>query len=147
MIQGSCLCLGITFEFDETEILLFNKCYCSNCQKSSGTGSVTQLQVAGPHFHWIGGQELISTYESSPGIHRPFCKTCGSRVPQPHHGGELVAVPAGLLEDDPGIRPEISMHTSSKAKWDTIDESIPSTPGQGSDEFWREFMEQKSRGS
>lgn len=143
MVQGSCLCGGVRFEIDEEHIQLVNNCHCSYCRKVSGAAYGTFIQIPGRHFRWLVGKELISTYESSPGNHRAFCRICGSRAPQSRDWAQHITVPAGSLDGDPGVSPEINIFTDSKAPWHTIAESIPSTPGRGSDEFWRSFIEER----
>jgi hypothetical protein len=106
----------------------------------TGSAFASQLQIRKDDFQWLSGESLITSFESTPGNQRTFCKVCGSRLPQATHSGNLFAVPAGLLEGDPGLNPQISMHTANKAPWDDVDESIPSIPDQGSEEFWRKFM-------
>ena len=140
MVEGHCLCGSVRFQIDEERILLFNRCYCSRCRRQTGTAFTSQLQLPAAAFRWLKGEDVIQRFESSPGISRSFCGRCGSRVPITTSSGQLVAVPAGLLDDDPGLNPEISMHTASKAPWDELDETIPAIPDQGSDDFWREFM-------
>lgn len=139
MIQGSCLCGGTKFEIDERHILLINNCYCTNCRKVSGAAFGTFVQIPGEHFRWLAGQELVSTYESSPGIHRAFCRVCGSRAPQSANWAEIVGIPAGCLDGDPVARPVVSIFAESKAAWHEIDESITSVSGFGTEEFWRSF--------
>jgi hypothetical protein len=36
-----------------------------------------------------------------------------------------VSVPAGLLDDDPGVRPMLHVFTSSRASWWTIADELP----------------------
>jgi len=139
MIQGSCLCGGVKFEIDEQHILMINNCLCKNCQKSSGSAFKTAVQISGAHFRWLAGRELISTFESSPGNHRAFCKVCGSGAPQSSDWKSLVTVPAGSLDGDPIARPVISIFAASKAPWYEPDQPIVSVPDFGSEEFWRSF--------
>src|SRR5262245_15674334 len=109
MIQGSCLCEGVRFEIDERAIIVINNCHCANCRKVSGAAFGTFVHIPGRSFHWIAGQELVATYESSPGTRRAFCKVCGSRMPQSPNWEEHVIVPAGALDGDPGMKPEINI--------------------------------------
>ena len=85
---------------------------------------------------------MIMRYESSPGVYRAFCGTCGSRLPM--SGAEIVPVPAGLLNTDLGMTPEVNMHLASKSEWAIVDDSIHCLQDQGSEEFWASFMEAKS---
>jgi hypothetical protein len=141
MIQGSCLCGGIRFEIDESRIHLINNCYCVNCRKVSGAAYGTFVQMPGSGFRWISGEELVATFESSPGNHRAFCKVCGSRAPQSRDFSEYATVPAGSLDGDPGVKPHVNMFTASKAAWHTIEDSLPSVPDRGTPEFWTPLLE------
>lgn len=147
MIQGSCLCGNVKFEFDEGHIVLFNYCHCTRCQKFSGTAHTSQLQVQASSYRWLQGTNLITYYQSSPAIKRAFCQTCGSRLPgsQDWKNG-VVAIPAGLLDADPGVRPEIQIHTESIAPWHALDQSLACIPDQGSNGFWKKFMKEKNSG-
>jgi hypothetical protein len=48
---------------------------------------------------------------------------------------QLVLVPAGLLDDDPGVQPSLHMFVGSKAPWWEIADAIPQfdewVPGYG----------------
>ena len=143
MIEGNCLCGGIIFRIDPSKIFLFNNCYCKNCQREAGTGFVNQLQLAYEDFEWVQGKELIQRFESSPEVSRSFCRVCGSRVPVIHNETHA-SVPAGLLNDDIELIPEVNIHIQSKAHWALLDHQIPSALDQGSPEFWKELMEGKN---
>jgi len=136
MIEGSCLCGGMKFEIDEEYIFVINNCHCANCRKVSGAAYGTFVQIPADHFRWLKGRDLLSTYESSPGNHRAFCKVCGSRAPQSPNWDERVTIPAGCLDGDPKLRPAVNIFTASKAPWHTIDEPIPSFDDHPPDAFW-----------
>ena len=143
MIPGSCLCGTIRFEIDEAEILLFNLCHCTSCQKRSGTAHTSQIQVAGDGFRWLRGENHISLYKTDEVIRCSFCSICGCRLPSSRNWDEIVAIPAGLLEADPGIKPEINIHAENSPSWHKLDRKITTIEGQGSDEFWSKFMQGK----
>ena len=143
MIQGSCLCGAVRYEFDEQTILLVNNCHCSRCRKVSGAAYATFVQIPGKSFRWISGEGSVATFESSPGNRRAFCKVCGSRAPQSRNWSEHVTVPAGGLDGDPGAKPHVNIFVADKAPWHTIHESIPSAADGGSEEFWRKLMQER----
>jgi hypothetical protein len=144
VIEGSCLCGGVRFEIDEDKIFLFNNCHCTWCRKVTGAAFGSFLQIVpGTGFRWISGQELVATFESSPGNHRAFCKVCGSRAPQSRNWAEHVTVPAGSLERDPGVAPDVNIYIRSRVGWNEIDPSIPSFPDAGPPEFWGDFVRNK----
>lgn len=147
MIKGHCLCGTVSFEIDPEGIVLFNNCYCKSCQRNAGTGYVSQIQVLRSSFHWLGGEQDLKQFESSPGVNRAFCRHCGSRMPQTEIPGDFVPVPAGVLNENPGQLPEVNMHLNAKAPWALVDESIDGVEDQGSPEFWEHFMKRKQNNS
>jgi hypothetical protein len=133
MVRGSCLCGGIRFE--ATEVPLIVLCHCSMCRKANGAPFEAGAPVPAASFHLTQGRELIQVYESSPGTRRAFCRVCGSRAPSTSDDGRFCFVPAGLLEDDPGVRPALHMFVGSKAPWWEITDDLPQfeewVPGYG----------------
>ncbi len=100
-------------------------CHCSRCRKTHGTGFATFVMAQADAFHLVRGRELIVRYESSPGFFRPFCGRCGSAVPDGEPWQGLVAIPAGLFDDDPGARPLAHIFVESKAPWVEIQGPLP----------------------
>jgi len=143
MVQGSCLCGGVRFEIDERAIQVINNCHCANCRKVSGAAFGTFVHVPRSAFRWLTGVELVAAYESSPGIERAFCKVCGSRMPQSPDWERHVIVPAGVLDEDPGMKPEINIFTKSKAPWYTIADGLPSIADIGTEEQWRTLIAER----
>jgi hypothetical protein len=94
------------------------------CRKQHGTAFQTWLGAPAKGFRFVRGAETVRGYESSPGGVRSFCPRCGSVVPTPPTG-DRVFVPAGLLDGDPGARPEIHLFVGSKAVWHEIADSLP----------------------
>ena len=143
MIKGQCLCGEVRFEIDPDGIVLFNNCYCKKCQRNSGAGFVSQIQVLRDKFRWLNGEGNLQFYESSPGVKRGFCGSCGSRSPMTEVPGAFIPVPVGLLDDGLDRMPEVNMHLRSKAPWALVDEDIDCLEDQGSSEFWESFMKRQ----
>lgn len=123
MIKGSCLCGGIRFEVDVIRAL--THCHCSNCRKLSGAAFASYAHVDGDKFRMVSGENLIQRFESSPGGFRAFCGVCGSQAPSKAPYLTTVSIPAGLLDDDPGVRPMLHVFTASKAPWWEITGTLP----------------------
>src|SRR5439155_27269302 len=70
----------------------------------------------------------IRRYESSPGTFRAFGEGCGSKVPDVPASGPMY-LPAGLLDDDPGIRPAMHIFVAAGAPWHEIAYSLPRFDG------------------
>ncbi len=136
MVRGKCLCGGVQFE--ATQIPLIVLCHCSNCRKANGASFDAGASVPSANFKFTKGEELIQFYESSPGNRRAFCRVCGSNAPAKTRDGKIYSVPAGLLDDDPGVKPALHIFVGSKAPWWEITDDLPQfekwVPGYGPDD-------------
>ena len=84
-------------------------------------------QLPGAGLPWL--QELredgIARWSRPSGWSVAFCRTCGCPAPLLHPSGKLYWVPAGLLDDDPGVGIGQHIFVGSKAAWDVIPEGAP----------------------
>ena len=129
MIRGSCLCGGVKFEITRA-VGPFELCHCSRCRKASGSAFVASLGVLRDDFHLLQGGELISTYEAAireapPAYRTCFCSRCGSPVPNLFSDSRWLEVPAGILEDDPQLRPDKHIYVEFKSPWFAITDDLP----------------------
>lgn len=129
MITGSCLCGGVRFELDRA-VGPFELCHCPRCRKATGSAFVAGLGVMAEDFRLLAGSDLITTFELPLVEHPPaygtsFCSRCGSPVPQPPQDGGFFEIPAGLLDDDPGIKPDKHIFVEWKPEWHEITDSLP----------------------
>lgn len=87
-------------------------------------------------FRWTAGEALIEQFtdeHANPGYMRWFCRKCGSAVPRLSRAKQFFLVPAGLLDDDPKIRPERSIFWDEHAPWLIGMDEIPKhSEGPGS---------------
>ena len=123
MIKGGCLCGAVRFEIDKVRSL--THCHCVNCRKLSGASFATYAHVDADKFRFTSGADAMRRYESSPGSFRTFCPTCGCSTPGQAPYLKTISVPAGLLDDDPVVRPLLHVFTSSKAPWWEITDGLP----------------------
>lgn len=125
MLKGSCLCNAIQYEI-EGELGPTMMCHCSKCRKANGSAYAINAAVKTEQFRFIKGQELVSEFESSPGVFRSFCKQCGSpllsrRPSQP----DIVRLRIGTLDTPVDVKPLAHIFVGSKASWDEIHDDIP----------------------
>jgi hypothetical protein len=117
------------------------------CRKHHGTAFATFVAAPYASFKWISGESDLVRYQSSEKGHRAFCRVCGSVGPTLAPEMGLVIVPAGNLEGDLGIKPELHMFVGSKAPWTSIADSLPQfdawPPSFGSDVVDRPARETK----
>jgi hypothetical protein len=129
MIHGGCLCGGVRFEIQRA-IGPFQFCHCSRCRKASGSAFVAGLGVRAEDFRLLCGAELVRTYEapireSPPPYRVAFCSRCGSPLPDSQSGATWFEIPAGLLDDDPGLRPDKHIFVDRKSPWFEIADGLP----------------------
>ena len=129
MIRGSCLCGGVQFELAQATGP-FELCHCTLCRKASGSAFVAGLWARSEDFKLLRGQELITSYEAPirqapPPYCTSFCARCGSPLPDMASQSPWLEIPAGLLDDDPKLRPDKHIFVEVKAPWFVIADDLP----------------------
>lgn len=127
-IAGSCLCGGVRFEIDAVAGP-FELCHCNRCRKSSGASSLPMIRVRTADYRSISGAGSIGTYRApilyrSPAYTSYFCRTCGSPVPPAEPEGDWLEVPAGVLDADPGLKPDKHIFIEFVPEWDCISDDL-----------------------
>ncbi|WP_368881643.1 GFA family protein [Shewanella algae] len=104
--RGSCLCGKVRFEIS-AELQQFFLCHCSRCRKDSGSAHSANLFSDSAELTWLSGQDAITAF-TLPGTRhsRHFCAVCGSALPKAVKGSHLLQIPAGSLDDEPGLTPQ-----------------------------------------
>ncbi|QSX35032.1 GFA family protein [Shewanella avicenniae] len=122
---GSCLCGGIQYEINGplTDVL---NCHCSMCRKLHAAAFRTRATVQSADWLTVKGEALLTFYESSPGEHKGFCRTCGSSIYTKFDANPAVfGFPLGTLDSDPKISAERHVFVGSKAPWFEITDNLP----------------------
>jgi len=117
-ISGSCLCGEVTYEFSGLT-KVFQYCHCSRCQKITGSAHASNIIIDPNEFNWSTGEGNIGRFELAEAKHfaSSFCKTCGSSLPWLTQSGKAVIIPAGTLDQDPGVKPQHNIYYADKASW------------------------------
>lgn len=123
---GSCLCGGVRFRI-RGAIGPVQICHCQQCRKAQGAALVTNAPVSTGSFSLESGDELLTTFNSSPGKHRAFCKTCGSPIYSRLDSlPGVVRIRLGLINEDIETTLGAHYYVTSKANWwpvcDTIEQ-------------------------
>ena len=125
-IHGSCLCGSVEFEITPP-LSVFRYCHCSRCRKASGSAHASNAFVPRAQFRWLAGESLLTRFDL-PGAKRFavwFCSRCGTRMPHQPKTTDNMLIPAGVLDDDPGMRPANSIYWKSRAAWYVPPPEIP----------------------
>ena len=64
-------------------------------------------------------------YALSATLVRSFCQQCGAVVPYAASDGTRMVLPAGGLDDDPGVRPCAHSGVATQAPWHPITDTLP----------------------
>ena len=116
--KGSCLCNSVTYQFSGPE-LVFQYCHCSRCRKFTGSAHAANIIVYPKQFEWLSGEDLLGRFEHPDSKHFAtcFCTRCGSSLPWITKGGRSIVIPAGTLDQDPGIKPVHNIFWQDRARW------------------------------
>ena len=126
VVQGSCLCGAVGYEA-RLPLAKFVNCHCSRCRKATGSAYSANACVLPDAFRWTRGEEMVRRFDlpEARSFATAFCSRCGSPVPHATRSGREVIIPAGSLDDDPGVKPSMLVHWESRAKWTVSDSEIP----------------------
>jgi len=124
MTRGTCLCGAVQYEFTQPLTMMMH-CHCSMCRKHHGASFATFVAAPLSAFRWIAGEDAVARYKSSEQGVRSYCRRCGSVAPTLSPKAGFAVAPAGNLDGDLGLRPQVHMFVGSKAPWYTITDSLP----------------------
>ena len=121
--EGGCRCGAVALRARaEPTVVVY--CHCRDCRRSSGA----------PVSVWAGYRsELVELtsgeptgYESSPGVRRSFCGTCGSPVSfeDEQLPGETY-LPVGVFDDPEAFEPEAHDWVSRRLWWFDVSDGRP----------------------
>ena len=130
MLRGSCACGRVRYEIQGELLGPVTCCHCWRCRKHSGSSFGTTAGVNASDLSLLAGEELLSSWESSPGVHRFFAGCCGSPIYKRNDAAAAVlGFRLGTLDTDPLKKAELHFMVGSKVPWVEIDDSLPQEPG------------------
>jgi hypothetical protein len=123
---GKCLCGAVEFKI-LGQVPNFYQCYCSLCQKQTGSSHNTATLVNEHQFNWTKGQVGIVTFTKNTGFSSHNCRQCNCPVPNLLRGTGKYWIPVGLLEGSKHTskkNPKVVLHLNldSKAPWQSMPE-------------------------
>jgi len=125
-VTGSCLCQKVRYEITGN-MGVFQYCHCSRCRKFTGSAHASNLFVSPGDFSLLSGKEFVGRYDpiDTKYFATCFCKNCGSSLPWLSKSKKVVVIPAGTLDEDPGIRPTQNVFCGSRPAWYTHVSLLP----------------------
>ena len=120
---GHCLCRKTGWEF-EGDKSWGCYCHCDDCRRNCGAPVVAWVGVPLENFKWTG--TAPQAFESSPGVQRYFCGTCGSPLglEASHYPGAMHVYTASLA-DPAAFTPEFHLNNESRLPWLKMEDDLP----------------------
>jgi len=128
---GGCLCGAIRYTLS-APVTALRACHCTDCQKSSGSGSSVNAVVPGSAFELTRGTLKSHAVKADSGrtLIRYFCGDCGSPIYARREDTlERIAVRAGSFDDTSSMKITANIWTKSARPWSHIDPDAEQLPG------------------
>ena len=119
---GHCHCGGVAFEV-RSKMPAVTFCHCEDCRRTTG------------HFHAAVGikeknlvltrHETLTWYQSSDGVRRGFCNTCGGNLFWQREGKEFISIQAGMFDMPSGLEGGRHIFMGSKGDYYEVDDDLP----------------------
>ena len=132
-LTGHCGCGAVQFEIGEP-LVGAAYCHCTRCQHQSGAAASCSALLAPGSLSITAGEEHLRDWKPEGGWQKAFCGECGSSLfGRRPDTGEIGIVRLGVIDGDPGVRPQARQFVTSAAAWEPIpddglrrfDEGIP----------------------
>jgi hypothetical protein len=125
-VRGSCLCGAVTYAVDGQPQGWWN-CHCGRCRKARSAAHASNLFLPADGLRFTRGVDAMAAYKLPSALRftQAFCRTCGSSLPFVNRARNIAVIPAGSLDDDPGLRPQAHIFVGSKAPWFDIADNLP----------------------
>ena len=129
MYQGTCLCGTVRYEI-AGELGPITLCHCSRCRKANGSAFLAATPVVPSEFKLVSGTENLGDFESSPGVHRIFCRNCGSPIISRRPGPpEIIRVRLGTLDTYLSLKPQAHIFFADRAEWYELQDDVAKYAG------------------
>lgn len=121
--RGHCLCGAIEYAFSGDPLWTAH-CHCESCRRATSSAFATYVGVGLNQFQYLKGEP--ASYQSSPGVARYFCSTCGSPLAfvGDRWPGEIHLY-AGSLEKPDAIEPRGHVHVAEQLHWADLHDDLP----------------------
>ncbi|CAD0184633.1 hypothetical protein RUESEDTHA_01515 [Ruegeria sp. THAF57] len=125
--RGYCLCKKTSWAY-KGDLTWSCYCHCDDCRRNCAAPVVAWLGVPIRNFEWTGDKPR--TYESSKGVFRHFCGTCGSPIgfEADHYPGGMHLY-AGSLENPEDFKPTFHVNKQSKLSWLHVNDNLDAFEG------------------
>lgn len=124
---GGCLCGRSRYRAD-TAPDYASYCHCGMCRKSSGAPIAAFVEFPVGSIAWTG--HAPHQYQSSEGVVRRFCSTCGSSLT--FETDDVLFMALGSLDRPEQVAVNCHTYTQSRLPGITLPDGLPQFPGPAS---------------
>jgi len=128
--KGTCLCGSVKYSV-QSKLQRFYFCHCQQCRKLTGSAFAANLLLKPVEIEWVSGEQFVKRFDY-PGdrmFSRVFCAECGSGLPFLNEIGDTLIIPAGSLDHELDIEPDINIFWADRAAWYEAGVSAPGCAG------------------
>ncbi len=128
---GGCMCGAVQFQAlgNASWVAI---CHCESCRRH--TGGILNAAAGFPAAK-VRFNGDPSTYASSPGVRRYFCRVCGTSIAyQSEHWAEDIHLFVGTFDECRKMKPEFHIFAEEHLDWLAISDHLPrfrTTPSAG----------------
>ncbi len=121
--KGKCLCGNVQFECTAPPHWSLY-CHCESCRLNTASPATAFFGMKDGKWRWTGANPNL--FESSPGVRRYFCGTCGTPMAfeADKFPGEIHFYTVAL-DDKTGFEPTGHVHTAERLDWFDIHDDLP----------------------
>lgn len=122
-IEGGCLCRAVRFRATGAPVAT-SLCHCTTCRLATGAPSVGWVVFRAGDFQFTGA--VPRGFESSAGVLRTFCATCGTSLTyQSASRPDVIDVTTASLDRPEDFAPAKEIWTGHGIGWETLNGAIP----------------------
>lgn len=135
---GGCQCGAVRYEISCDPTVIY-ACYCTECQRQSGSAFAMTAVFPQEHFRLTEAQpkSFSRTAVSGRALTCWFCGDCGTRIF--HTPGSISGncnLKPGTLDDTSWLRPTLHVWTRSAQPWVSIPDNAANFETQPADRGW-----------
>lgn len=121
--EGGCRCGAIAVRASgEPAVVVY--CHCRDCRRSSGAPVSLFAGYRSGRVELTRGEPKV--YESSAGVYRSFCGTCGTPISfEDDRLPEETYLPVGVFDDPETFEPERHDWVSRRLPWFNAHDGLP----------------------
>jgi hypothetical protein len=124
--EGGCSCEAIRYRITEPPTYSV-VCHCASCRRANGATAIAWITVARAEFRFLSG--FPQPHQSSLGVVRRFCRTCGSPLTYENAGSpDSIDITTATLDAPEAFPPLQEVWLEHKLSWQPVNPALAHFP-------------------